>query len=491
VSEAAPPHAAPFRLADGVVLGFAAELLLLPTGLVTAAVLTRVLGPADYGLFSLAATVATWIAWTTTSLLARAAVKFVGEAENWRSAAASVLRWRFGLGVAATLLLLAFADLLARGLNNAELTPYLRVFAFDLLLFNLARAYREVLTGRGRFREVAVVSMVRWTARMVLIVVLVQATRSVMAAVAGSVGATLIELLVARRFQPLSLREPGGIRPAELWSVAAPLMLYGTAMQLFGKIDLLALSALGGTARDAGLYGAAQNLAVPPGLFALALGPLLLATLARLHRSGKDAEARTVARTALRVTYALVPFAALVAATAPDLVRIVFGPSFIAAGALLGPLFAAAVAIATMAVAVAIITAADHQRLVSWLGVGVLGAALVGHVILIPRLGAVGAALVTAAAATVGALASVALVHRTWGVHAYATLLRAALIACPAYWAAISIATPRAPGLVLKLALLSCAVVAMFVLSGELSADERRKWLVRPPFSRAARAGAE
>ena len=38
-----------FRLTDGVVLGFAAELILLPTGLVTAAVLTRTLGPRGYG----------------------------------------------------------------------------------------------------------------------------------------------------------------------------------------------------------------------------------------------------------------------------------------------------------------------------------------------------------------------------------------------------------------------------------------------------------
>jgi O-antigen/teichoic acid export membrane protein len=312
-----------------------------------------------------------------------------------------------------------------------------------------------------------------------------------MAAVAGSVGATLVELFVAWRFQPISLRERGGAPSTALWSVAAPLMLYGAAMQLFGKIDLLALSALGGSARDAGLYGAAQNLAVPPGLFALAIGPLLLATLARLHRGGRDDDARRVARMALRVTYGLVPFAALVAAAAPDLVHVVFGPSFAAASPLLALLFAGAVSLATMAVAVAIVTAADHQRLVSWLGVGVLGAALVGHLVFIPRLGAVGAALVTAVAATVGALASVVLVHRMWGVHAYATLLRAALIAGPVYLAAVAVATPGAPALVLKLALLSCAIVAAFVASGELDVEERRRWLGGLAFWRPARVRAE
>ena len=491
MSDATPRAAGSFHLTDGVARGFAAELLLLPTGLVTAAVLTRVLGPADYGVFSLVATFATWIAWTTTSLLARVAVKVVSEAEDWRPAAASVLRWRFALGLLSTLLVVASADLVAGALRNASLAPYLRVFAVDLLLFNLARAYREVLTGRGRFREVATVSAARWIARMVLIVVLVQATRSVMAAVVGSVGATLVELLVARRLQPVPLRAGGGLRPAAVWGMAAPLMLYGAAMQLYGKVDLLALSALGGTAEDAGLYGAAQNLAVGPGLFALSLAPLLLATLARLRRSGEEAEARTVARAALRVTYVLVPFAALVAGAAPEIVRVVFGASFAGAGPLLALLFAAAVALATMAVAVAIVTAADHQRVVTLLGVGVLGAALAGHVLLIPRLGAQGAALVTALTGGAGALLSVALVHRMWGLHAWATLARAAVIAVPAFWAAAAIASPRAPALVLGLTLLSVAVLGAFLLLGELDAEERRRLRVRWPFGRPARAGAE
>ena len=106
-----------------------------------------------------------------------------------------------------------------------------------------------------------------------------------------------------------------------------------------------------GTSADVGLYAAAQNLAVPPGLFALSLAPLLLATLGRLRRDGAEADARRIARDALRVSLALVPFAALVAGTADDLVRVVFGPSFGGAGLLLALLFAAGVALVVMSVA--------------------------------------------------------------------------------------------------------------------------------------------
>jgi O-antigen/teichoic acid export membrane protein len=490
VMEGRAPATRTFRLTDGVLRGFAAELLLLPTGLITAAVATRVLGPTGYGIFSIAATFIAWMSWTTTALLARAAVKFVSESDDWRVVATSVLRWRLGIGAASFLLVGAGAGTIARMLDTPELTPYLRVFALDLLLFNLARAYREVLTGRGRFREVAAVSVVRWSVRMLLIVAFVLSTRSVMAAVIGSIGATLAELLWAHRLEPLSLRGRCGISFARMLGVAAPLMIYGAAIQLYSRLDLFALSVLGGTPEGAGFYAAAQNLAVGPGLFALAVGPLLLATLANLRRSGEDGEARRIGRIALRVTLALIPLAAIVGGSATEIVQVIFGPPFVASGPLLGLLFAAAVALALMAVAVAIITAADHQRVVSVLGIATLLAAAAGHAIMIPRLAAVGAALVTAIVGAAGAVLAVLLVHRYWQVHAYGTMVRAAIIAVPAYLISSAVRTHGPVGLALELTLISAAATASFVLLGELSVEEHQQWIAPRLRRRPADAGA-
>jgi O-antigen/teichoic acid export membrane protein len=262
-------------------------------------------------------------------------------------------------------------------------------------------------------------------------------------------------------------------------------------MQLFSKIDLFALSALRGTSADVGLYAAAQNLAVPPGLFALSLAPLLLATLARLRRAGAEADARRVARDALRVAMALVPLAALVAGTADELVRVVFGPSFTGSGVLLALLFTAGVALVVMSVSVSIVTAMDAQRIVSVLGVGVLGGALAGHLWLIPRFGAVGAAMVTACASVAGGLASVVLVHRLWHVHAYPTLIRGALIAGPVYWVTTLLPASGGVALVAKLAVLSALVVGAFVAMGELDAGERRRVRAAWPRRLLMRAGSE
>jgi O-antigen/teichoic acid export membrane protein len=348
-----------------------------------------------------------------------------------------------------------------------------------------------VLTGRDRFREVAAVGLARWTTRLVLIVSLVLLTGSIMGAVIGSVGATAVELLVARAFGRIAVRGRSPIPWSRMWQVAAPLVVYGAALQLFSKIDLFALSALQGASADVGLYAAAQNLAVAPGLFALSLAPLLLATLARLRRSGADVDARRVARDALRVAIAIVPLAALVAGTADEIVRLVFGASFGGAGVLLALLFAAGVALVVMSVAVSIVTAADAQRVVSLLGAGVLAGAIAGHLVLVPRYGAVGAAIVTASASTAGGLASIALVHRLWDVRAYGTLLRAALITGPAYWLATLPPAGGALALVAKVAVVSAFILGGFVVLGELDADERRRLRAAWPRRRLASAESE
>ena len=69
-----------------------AEGLILPTGLITAAVLTRYLGPTKYGLFTLTSIVVIWIEFCVTSIFARATIKLIGDAEDWRPWGAKIVR---------------------------------------------------------------------------------------------------------------------------------------------------------------------------------------------------------------------------------------------------------------------------------------------------------------------------------------------------------------------------------------------------------------
>ena len=290
---------------EGVIRVFLAEALMLPTGLLTLAFLTRRLGTGNYGLFTLAATVVTWIEWSVSSVFARAAYKSVGEAADWRPVGTTVVRLHLAVGVAVMLLLVLLAGPIATLLGEPTLTNYLRLFAVDIPIFTLAHAHRHILIGIGGYRQRAVLSAGRWLTRLGLVVVFVSLGLSVRGAILGSIGASVVELAIARWHIRPPLFRRSTFPARQLWGYAMPLFLFAVSMRLFDKMDLFVLKALGASAAQAGVYGAAQNLSVVPGIFALSFAPLLLATLTRLLRDGHEEHARAMARDSLRLVLLL------------------------------------------------------------------------------------------------------------------------------------------------------------------------------------------
>lgn len=471
-----------FRTADGTVRVFLAEALLLPTGLITAAYLTRHLGPEGYGLFTLAAMLVTWVAQSTAALFSRTTIKFVSEAEDWRPVGTTVLRLHLACGLGAALLLWLAASPVSALFGAPKLSTYLQLFTFELLLFNLVQAHRGILIGRGLFRKRALASAIRWPARLLLIIALVEAGLSVSGAILGSIGATLIELAVCRVYVRPSLISRSSFPVRRLWSYATPLLLYALCVRLFGKIDLFALAALGGTAAEAGFYGAAQNLTVVPSLFALAFSPLLLSTLGRLLQEGHDQAARTLSRNAMRLVLGMLPFAGMAAGAAHEIVVFIFGADFALTASLLAPLIFSAVALVMISVATVVLVAAGRPGWTVALTGPLLVLAVAGHALLIPRLGPLGAALVTTTLAGAGALAAVAVVYVRWRVAPPTGTVVRSLLLCGGAYAAAALWPAPGAWVALKLLALLVAIPAGFWLLGEFSADERAFLRALIPF---------
>lgn len=189
--------------ATGEVFGgsarvFAAEAIALPTALVAAGFLTRRLGPGDYGVFTLTTALVAWLEWTLTSLFARASVKLVADADDWRPAGAVVLRLFGAAGLLGLVALWVAAPLLAALMHEPSLARHLRLFALDVPLFMLSQAHQQVLVGTGAYARRATVAAWRWTSRMVLVVAFVAGGFSVDGAIVGVLGASVVELIVAR-----------------------------------------------------------------------------------------------------------------------------------------------------------------------------------------------------------------------------------------------------------------------------------------------------
>jgi O-antigen/teichoic acid export membrane protein len=474
-----PPARAGRHVLMGGVRVLLAESLLIPTGLLTAAYLARRLGPDGYGVFTVAAAVVAWVEWSLTALFSRASVRFVADAVDWRQIGATIVSVQLVLATAAALLLVALAGPAAALLGTPALAGPLRLFAADIPLFCLAQAHRNILVGLGDFGERALAAAARWVSRLLLIVLFVELGWSIEGAVLGSIGASLIELAVCRVFVRPAFSARATLAVRKLWVYAAPLLLSALALRLFDRLDLVLLTALGGTPEQAGHYGAAQNLAILPGLFATSFVPLLISTLTRAYRDHDGTTARAVGRDAIRWALLLFPFAALAAGSATEIVSLVFGPAFGPAAPLLAPLFFAAVALVLVSVATAILLAAGHPGLtLAFTGPLPLVAAI-GYAALIPLAGPQGAALVTLAGAAITAVSLVLAVHRTAGIWPpAATLLRTGVVCAAAYTAAAHWPAAGA-AVVVKLAVIGTGIVIAFLLTGELTGAEltaARSW---------------
>ncbi len=483
------PERSPGReLVGGAARVFAAEVLIFPTALITSAFLTRRLGPSGYGLYTIAIATVVWLEWTLSAFFARAAVKLVADAPDWRPVGAVVLRLFALSGLAGGFALFVAAGPIAALFHEPTLARLLRVLAVDVPLFTISQAHQQILVGTGDYARRAFVSAARWTARMVFVIVLVAAGLSVEGAIIGIVLATALEVIVARWFVRPGLRG-GGEHVTLLWSYALPLFLAAVSMRAFDKLDLFTLKALGASAALAGQYGAAQNLTIGPGLVALSVSGLLLSTLTRTLRTGSTADAARLGRNALRGALLLLPFAGIIAGSATPLALFVFGDAFAPTGPLLSILIFGALGLLVISISSALLIAIGRSTWVAAVALPLPLIALAAQLVVIPRFGANGAAAVTTAVAALGVLSAIVAVERAWGMLpppasvARAVLLTVGAYAASAWWGTSGFA------LLLEMLTLCLLVPLAYWATGELAPDERAA--LASLIRRGGAAGAE
>jgi O-antigen/teichoic acid export membrane protein len=460
------------HLVDGTVRVFLAGLLFPLTGIITAAFLTRRLGPEGYGLLVLSATLVVWIELAINSFFARATIKFVAEAEDWRPIGVTVSRLHFLAGVGGALLLSLLAFPLADALHEPVLAPYLCLYSLHIPLTGLAQGYQNILVGIGHYKQKAVGTAAQWIARLILILLLVEMGLSIEGAILGSIGASLVEIAVSRRYVRLPFFGHAMLPSQNFWNIGFLLLFSGLSLNSYTSLGLVMLKAFGGTAQEAGIYGAAQNLAILPGIFSMAFAPLLFSTLSRMLTAGDADQAKVIGHATMRLTLCLFPIAAMLAGTASEIVTLFFGRPFEPAAPLFALLIFGAVAFVMISVSMTIVTAAGPPRLTLWLSAPLLLLAIVGYWLVIPTFGAFGAASVTALCSWGGAVTCVWVVHRLWGiVPPVGTLLRSVLAGVLAYvmavfWPAIGV------WVLVKLSVISVVIFLMYLVLREFSAVE-------------------
>jgi O-antigen/teichoic acid export membrane protein len=195
--------------------------------------------------------------------------------------------------------------------------------------------------------------------------------------------------------------------------------------------------------------------------------------------------ARRIARDAMKIGLLLLPLAAIVAASAPDIVALIFGVEYVASTAVFQWLIFAGVASVTMSIVVAVLTGGSKPFWTLYAAVPLPVVAIVAHTWVIPRYGPVGAAMVTTLCGCAGALFGAVAVYRLWGVTPSApSALRSVSLAGLGALAASSWPSPGVL-VVVKLAAVGFGVLLLLLASGEFGDPRRRidevsNWFQRP-----------
>jgi O-antigen/teichoic acid export membrane protein len=448
-----------------MVLGRAA---VLPAGLVSAAFLARVLGPADFGIYGVALSIIVWARMSIYMLLNRASIKLIAETPHWEPVAAALIQVQLVLGLTVGAAAFLAAPALADLLGEPELRPVFWVFSTVIPVSTLAKAYENTLNGCRAFRRSALVPVVSETTRLVLILILVGAGLGLKGAALAILGAAGVELWIVRRWVNLRLWQRVTIPHRQILRYSMPLFMDTLAKRLHGRMDLWAVQALAGSTA-AGYYSVALSANHAGAVFSQALSPVILAAVSDAWAQGRQEAARAMIHQSLRLILWLTPFAALGAGAAPALVGLIFGEAYQPAAVLLAWVSFSIVALVIMSVTAAIFAAVGRPGAAFAFNGPLLILALAGYLLLVPRVGAIGAAATTALTAWGVAIATLVGVYHWCRVGpGRGTVLRVAVTSVVAYFLA---GAWQAPGVwVVPQLLVYCgAVLALVYILGEVS----------------------
>lgn len=101
-------------------------------------------------------------------------------------------------GCVCALLIWTLSPPLAALMREPRLATYFALLALDVPLFCAAQAHRNIIVGMGDYRRRAFISAARWIVRFLLIVIFAELGGAHVAAIYGTICASLVELSICR-----------------------------------------------------------------------------------------------------------------------------------------------------------------------------------------------------------------------------------------------------------------------------------------------------
>jgi PST family polysaccharide transporter len=466
------------RLFSSAAKLFVGSFVSLPTGIITAAILSRSLGPNLYGSFAVATGIIVWIELVVSQVFTRPTIKFVAETDEWESVAGQQAWGQFLVSLSVTAIVFLSAPMLESTLNSPNLGTYLRLFSLEIPLHALSTHQGATLVGRSMSGRRGFAAAARWITRMMFIFVLVSVLGwSIEGAILANIASTAVEAVIARwaiRHAPLFRFKFSGMH---FGGYFVPLTLNAIGLELFRRFDLMIVEAYHPNGADSGYYGAAQALTFSITLIGMAITPSLLASISRLLQQDKADDAKTLVSLVYRLMICMLPFVFIIIGARFEIIRLIYGDDFLPAGAILAALALSSLGIVVLGQSIATLIADGKPNWVFAINLPLAPLALIALFILVPIGGTLVAAITTASLAWTSAIVMMIAVHRNWEMAFPAkTLIRTAIL-CIISYSLTSLLVVEGLLLIPMLAIVAFAILIAYGLLGEYRLGDVRRSL--------------
>lgn len=369
--------------------------------------LPRFLGTEGYGQFALAVSVLVVLRLLSGGGLGYAAgrrlAEGAGKGEGAGSILAAGLSLQLVLAVSLGLLFVVVAGPISAVFGGADradstLATLFQVVGIAVVFFSLTEFSKAAFQGLQLFQYLALVTIIEFIGKLVLAAGLAWSGYGVVAVFGGfAVALTLAGGTGLFLLSRVGVSAPSAPRRWALWKdlylYNVPLMVTTAGFIVYTELDTMMLGYYSGFT-ETGIYAAAKNIARAAPLFAVPFGQAAAPLFVRMIKDDGALAADFLDRLFRYVGAVFIPAAAAVAVTAPFLVG-VLGPGYSEA---VLPLRVMSIFLVSISFGVVVSPILDFlgeaPRRARWMMMSV--AANIGlNLVLIPRYGAVGAALAT------------------------------------------------------------------------------------------------
>lgn len=416
-------------IARGGSIAFVGRFFSLALNYVLAMIMARGLGASEYGLFVVGLSLVNLLGSLSLLGLNRGTVRFIaifrgtGDRSRELGVYKTSVRLVLASGIAIALLLVALADPLGNLLNiPSETGAYFWGFALWIPIWALTFELAAVAEALKRLEYRTAIVDIAWPVARVLLTagVLILGGRLASVVWANLVASVLALLLAAASVHRLFLRGLEGVRaisdPRQLLAFSLPVMLFNLLALSQNQVDVYLLAALESSA-STGLFNVAARTTILIVAFLEGIGIVFSPFVAELSSQNRMTDLKRLVSTVTHWSFMIgLPVAiAIILFHRPIL--LLFGDAFLAAAPALIVLSIAQLINAATGPVGIVLTMSGHPNLNLLDSILTLVLNVVLNVLLIPRLGILGAAIgSTVAICSVNVLRSlqVSLILRAW-----------------------------------------------------------------------------